>query len=101
MDKGYELTIIEEIETPLSASIQPNLCLFPTTVAVVVITAIFLIGLLYFIECTKYQKRYQVLMTAQNKAETKKCWNLTHLKERIREEEAQVVETYDEEAFHL
>ena len=102
MEQNYTLTIIDEIETPLAGSVEMGTNYFVPTAVVVILVAALIIGLIYFLECSKYQKRYDVLVAAHGlNGSAKKCWSITRLKEMIIEEEADAVDAFSEDDFKL
>ena len=98
MNENYTLTVIEEIETPLAGSMNPGTNYFVPSLIVAALVA----SLLYYLECSKYQKRYGILMASQGQeVDSKKCWSIKRLKEMIMEEEAEAVDAFADEEFRL
>ena len=102
MNENYTLTVIEEIETPLAGSMNPGTNYFVPSAIVILSVAALVASLLYYLECSKYQKRYGILMASQGQeVDSKKCWSIKRLKEMIMEEEAEAVDAFADEEFRL
>lgn len=102
MNESYTLTVIEDIETPLAGSMNSGPNYFVPAAIVILIVAVLVVSLLYYLECSKYQKRYGILLAAQGQdVNSKKCWSIKRLKEMIMEEEAEAVDAFTDEEFRL
>ena len=91
MEQNYTLTVIGEIETPLAAAApQSNSAFLIVAVVIGICIAVLMLGNIYRMECSRYQKRYAKLhlaRTGQNAEKT--SWNILRLKEMVTEEEAE------------
>lgn len=91
MEQNYTLTVIEEIETPLAATAgEPTSVFLIIAALLAVCVAVLIVGGVYHMECSRYQKRYAKLHLARTgEAVGKKSWNIVRLKEMVMEEEAE------------
>lgn len=91
MEQEYTLTVIEDLETPLAATAgQPMPALFIAAIMVSVCLLFAVVAFFYMTECKSYQRIYERLyFTRTGEKVIKPCWNLSHLKEMILEEEAE------------
>ncbi|MBE5851846.1 MAG: hypothetical protein E7299_02670 [Lachnospiraceae bacterium] len=91
MEQNYTLTVIEEIETPLAATAgEPTYAFLIIFALLAVCVAVLVVGGVYHMECSRYQKRYAKLhMARTGEVVAKKSWNIIHLKEMVMEEEVE------------
>jgi len=91
MEQEYTLTVIEDLETPLAATAgQPVSMLLIGAILVSVFLMCAIVACFYMTECRSYQRSYARLhFTRTGEKVMKPCWNLSHLKELVQEEEAE------------